>query len=558
MRNPKHTWAGIAVFTTSLWAQDASAANTTTPGRISAPYPTVNGITLEWRIEGDEDNDGAVNVRYRRVGTARWNEAMGLKRVPAGRNAGYCWPNKHSGSIFDLAADTRYEIELSLDDPDNGSETVRGVRARTRAEPDFRPRAAATKTVTPATLASILRGALPGDIIELQAGVYGGFSLLKDGTPAAPIIMRGSSAGDVIVKGNVNMVGRRHVRLARMSVNGTVTANGSESFAIMGLSVHTASSGIVFRGCAKRGYVADNRVTGPTSWSEAALGAHGANRGEGIEFNGPGHVVRNNFVQGFRDTISFLEGAAACRQYSIDVMYNEIVRAGDDAVEADFCHHNCRVVSNRLTNTFIAMSSQPGLGGPTYFIGNAVYNTVQGPFKLHRGSTGDVIFYNTVVKNGDALGVYATAPFSRQLMLNNVFIGGPGGVYNGWSNGSGRVAYLPAIRDAHLDYNAFGSVAGGLAGQIGAVSFSRLTQLRSLTTEKNALQVDLGIFAADIAYPQVPLTEYPPQDLRIRADAGIVDTAVRIPNVRRYTKGFGPDRGAYEAGASLPIYGPRY
>lgn len=56
-------------------------------GQISAPYPTVNGITLEWPIEGDEDNDGAVNVRYRRVGAARWNEALMLKRVPAGNVA---------------------------------------------------------------------------------------------------------------------------------------------------------------------------------------------------------------------------------------------------------------------------------------------------------------------------------------------------------------------------------------------------------------------------------------------------------------------------------------
>ncbi len=537
----------------------ACAADSTLPGRVSAPYPTTNSISIEWAITGDDDRDGEVGVRYRRVGAAVWSDAMPLRRVPAGTNAGFSWRNKHSGSIFRLAPDTLYEVELTLDDPDNAVDHAVRTAVRTRAEPGDRADRPANKRATPASLPTILAGAVPGDIIELAAGRYAGFTMGVDGTSTAPIVVRGSSGGGVVVDGNVSLNNRRYVRLARLVVNGTVTAHAADSFGITGLTVNTATSGIVFRGCSRRGFVADNRVTGATRWAEAALGVHGDGFGEGIQFNGPGHVVRNNLVQGFQDDISFLEGgAAACEQYSIDVMYNEIGRAGDDGVEADYCRHNCRILWNRFTNVFIAISAQPTLGGPSYFIGNSVYNSIQGPFKLHNGSQGDVILFNTVVKNGDALAVYATAPYSGQVLLNNIFIGGPGGRYNRWANGTGRVVYLPALAGARIDYNSFGSMSGQYSGQVGTAPFAGLARLRSITGRHNAFPVDLRLFANPVPYPHRPLTEFPQQDLRIRRDAPVEDTALCLPNIRRCDIGSGPDRGAYEAGATLPVYGPRY
>ncbi|MCC7535203.1 MAG: hypothetical protein IT379_03275 [Deltaproteobacteria bacterium] len=53
-----------------------------------------------------------------------------------------------------------------------------------------------------------------------------------------------------------------------------------------------------------------------------------------------------------------------------------------------------------------------------------------------------MVLHNTVVKNGDALGIYTSDVFSRQLFRNNLLIGGPGGDYNGYSSGSGRVMDL--------------------------------------------------------------------------------------------------------------------
>ena len=116
-----------------------------------------------------------------------------------------------------------------------------------------------------------------------------------------------------------------------------------------------------------------------------------------------------------RDAISFVEDTGAFDQFSLDVLDNDILNAADDGIEADFCFHNCRIMRNRLTNTFVALSAQPTLGGPTYFVRNVAYNVAHVAFKLYRGSTGDVIVNNTVVKSGDAFGNYAGRPVSQPV-----------------------------------------------------------------------------------------------------------------------------------------------
>jgi len=135
-------------------------------------------------------------------------------------------------------------------------------------------------------------------------------------------------------------------------------------------TVNTTLNGIWTQRRAQQSYIADNVVNGPSTWDLASLGADRMNAGEGIVVTGPGHVIMNNRVKGFRDCISFIEDDGAVEQISIDVLNNDIEIGADDAIEADFCFHNCRIMRNRISNSFVAMSSQPGLGGPTYFIRN--------------------------------------------------------------------------------------------------------------------------------------------------------------------------------------------
>src|SRR5690606_25515040 len=113
------------------------------------------------------DLDGTVAVRFRRVGDSAWRNGMPLRRTPAGSYAGFTWGNRHSGSLFGLQPATRYEIELTLGDPDGG-DALRTVVADTRARPAPMP-GAPLHEVTPATLAGMIAGAEPGDVLVLQA-----------------------------------------------------------------------------------------------------------------------------------------------------------------------------------------------------------------------------------------------------------------------------------------------------------------------------------------------------------------------------------------------------
>ena len=78
------------------------AQNQTIPGEITTPYPTLINLAIVWNIQGDDNQNGIVNVKYRIKGNRVWKQGMPLRRVPAGQNAGFTWKNKHSGSIFDL------------------------------------------------------------------------------------------------------------------------------------------------------------------------------------------------------------------------------------------------------------------------------------------------------------------------------------------------------------------------------------------------------------------------------------------------------------------------
>lgn len=536
-------------------ASSSGGANATVAGTVSTPYPTLHHITIDWPVTGDANQNGVVTVRYRKQGDGTWRQGLPLRRVPAGSNAGFSWANRHSGSLFDLQPGTTYEIELTLTDPDGGS-TTRTVTATTRSVPA--PAASATvKQVTPATFASALNNAQPGDILQLAAGTYNAFTVPRSGTAGKPIVIRGTSGA--VVNGNIDLFSQHHVYLEGLTVNGRIRFNSSNHVAIIRCTINAQGDGIVSFLRSENAYIADNVVTGRTTWAESSLGVNGNNVGEGILVTGPGHVIMNNRVRGFRDGISFLEQGEAVDQYSIDVLNNDISNAADDGIEADYCFHNCRILRNRITNAFVGISSQPSLGGPTYHVRNVIYNAVLGAFKLNNTSTGDVLLHNTVVKSGDGFGVYAGVPVRHLYTRNNLFIGGPGGNYGGYSTGSGLVASLDTLdtATASLDHDGYGSTTGRFEARIGSARISSLAQMRSSTTEKNAVQVGMDVFAASVAFPSSPMTAYPAPDLRIKAGSTAADAGAVLPNINDGYGGSAPDLGAYEAGSALPVYGPR-
>jgi hypothetical protein len=541
----------------ALIAGDASSA-----GPATAPSPTQYGISLVWPFSGDADGDGRVTVRYRATG-GTWKQGMPLFRVPAGTTAGVTWGNRHAGSLFDLQPATAYEIELTLADPDGGG-AVQSLTVATRALPAPMT-GAPVKAATPATFATVAAGAQPGDIIALAAGTYpAGFSWSRDGEAARPIVIRGVAG--TVIDGNIDLIGRSHVQLDGLTVEGRIRFNLSRGIAVQRCTVHAhadrgGGDGIVSYLRSEDAFVADNTVIGTTVWAEASLGVSGTNLGEGICLTGPGHVMRNNRVRAFRDGLSLMEGASeAPDQYGIDILDNDISECADDGIEADYSAHNVRVMRNRLTNCFMGISSQPALGGPLYLVRNVLYNVVFEAFKLHNGGSGDVLLHNTVVKSGDAFSVFSGAPIARTWARNNLFIGGPGHTWNGYDNGTGRVLDLYDLdtATASLDYDGYGSTAAFFSGKFGpSVSFTGLAQLRTLTSEAHATQVGLGAFAASIAYPGAAMTAFAAPDLRLAAASPAIDAGIAIPGISDGFAGAAPDLGAYEMGQALPAYGPR-
>lgn len=535
----------------------AFAADATVAGAVTTPHPTIHNASIEWAIGGDDDADGVVSVRYRKQGESTYRDGFPLVRVPAGAKEGFSWANRHAGSLFGLEPATSYEIELTLTDPDGGSATET-TTVTTRAVPAIAP-GAPEIAVTPETIDAALAAAQPGDVLVLGDGTYGEILVPSDGAPGQPVALRPANPGGAIVEGDVRIDGRSDVLVQGLVVHGKFKFNDAVRIAVIGCTIETPDDGVVSYGSGvEDGYIADNTITGQTQWMESALGVSGDNIGEGVQITGPGNVVAFNRVRGFRDCLSLLEDAEAVNQISVDFYGNDLSECADDGIEADFAMGNVRVYQNRLANTFMGISSQPSLGGPTYFVRNVMYNSLFQAFKLQRGSVGDVGLHNTAIKSGDAFSVNTTDVFERSYFRNNLFLGGPGGVFNGYDSGSGQVMTLPsAAPSCSFDYDGYGAIgASSFSGEVGATSFASLAEMNALTSEVHGVQVDLSVFAANIALPSDPFGAPAVPSFTLADGGGAIDRGTPLSGINDGWSGAAPDLGAIELGQEEPIYGP--
>lgn len=527
---------------------NAFSQNNTIPGEVKSPYPTISNLAIEWYIGGDDNLNGSVSVLYREEGKGKWKQGMPLRRVPARENntalaleslgrkyswyKGFKWVNKHSGSIFGLKPGTRYEIKLSLKDPDGGSAEI-FLKTGTRPVPSIGKKA---------------------KIIELQPGNYDTLHTIS-GSAEQPVVYR-CSKGEVVYR-FVDVKNKKWVFIEGITVKNIgeegigIALNGAEYCVVRGCTINAIYGIVAYLPGATNCYFSDNTITGTCEWNNESMGAHGKNIGEGIEITGSGNVICYNNISGFRDCISFMEDEHVSEQICNDIHNNDLNNALDDAIEADFAFSNCRIYNNRLTNSFVGLSSQPGLGGPTYFIRNVMYNMVHAAFKLKRHSIGDVVLHNTVVKIGTGLGGNDTMNFA--YFRNNLAFGGPDGGVNWGDYGAGRPNAANIIgpgSHSSFDYDAVGVYGTPYVAKIGNLNFSEVEPhgIEQITFEKTFNDVQFP-------NPPVPLREIP--DLRLKPGSRVIDAAVYIPNINDGFKGSAPDCGAYEEGQSLPHYGPR-
>jgi len=567
-------WTRITAVALSMaamaFAPAGAAQNSTVPGKLSSPYPTVTNLAVEWEIQGDDNLNAVCKIEYKREGEAAWQAGMPLVRVPAGdtedrTSPQYRWMNKFSGSIFDLRPGTRYEIKLSLRDPDGGkADTVLTVSTRPVPAP-----AADGKVIQadPRTFEHLAACAQPGDILVLTPGYYGEWRALCDGAPDRPIVVRADNAHPLIGSTfeSVDLQYRQHVIVEGLTVQGNVNIRFCRDVTVRRCKVFSRSgiSANQQPGCTNC-YISDNEVSWLTPWAPESMGSGSiwggaANQGEGIEITGPGNVICFNRVHGYRDCISLMEDLWVYDQICDDIYNNDISVGPDDAIEADFSFSNCRIMRNRITNCGMGLSAQPSLGGPNYFIRNVMYNTGMAPYKLERKSYGSLFLHNTSVQAGDGLKEHhQQGEYFRMVWLNNLALGGPGGGKHGrYSSGDGQAVALPGFNSTcTFDYNAVGADGLPFGGVLGLKRFSSLAELNKLSGG-HSVEVGDGVFAPGAQFPNPPFPEREPQDLRLAPGSAAVDAGVVIPGVNDGFRGKAPDIGAYELGQELPHYGPR-
>lgn len=529
MRFKKEISALIFLLTsTSLFA-----GNNIVPGTHSSPYPTLLNISLIWEFSGDDNSNSSVKVIYRKKGENQFKEAMNLRRVDAGSNEGFSWDSYFAGSIFDLTPGTTYEVALELLDPDGGSES----------------RALSVKTRDIVTIPD------SAEIIDLPSGNHDVLTV-ENGTESAPKVYRsldGSAIYDFVDLNGKEWVYIWGVTVKSSGNNGTkgIKMNGAKNCVIRYCNIE-ATFGIVAYGSGiSNCYIADNTITGTTGWSNETMGAQGNNIGEGIQFTGPGNIICYNKVVGFRDCISTMEDSEAKTQQSIDIYNNDLDIGADDGIEADFCMSNCRIIRNRLTNCYVALSSQPALGGPVYFIRNDMYNAIHAAFKFKRFSQGNVTLHNTVVKIG--AGLSGNNEMDYAYYRNNLAFGGPNGGINWGGYGAGKPwgADIPDPgTNSSFDYDAVGVVNTPYIAKIGGVDFSNVE-------EHGIADIDYTETFGSIPYPEDPVPAWDTVSLIPQPTSAVIDKGLVINNVNDIYSGSAPDIGAYEIGQPIPHYGPR-
>jgi hypothetical protein len=225
------------------------------PGELVIEPPTLLNLGFEWFVQGDANRDASVAVAYRALGETAWRPALPLlrlngERIYAESRVDVIAPNMFAGSVLDLEPDTRYEVRLTMTDPDGVHGIAeRIVTVRTRAEPQpyaggrvfhVYPHGHEGPKIEPAfeglmcaynfwcagtDWATAGRPRVrAGDTILVHAGVYrydrhvytndptlnrttpldGTYYLTADGTAEMPIAIKAAGDGEVVFDGNGN------------------------------------------------------------------------------------------------------------------------------------------------------------------------------------------------------------------------------------------------------------------------------------------------------------------------------------------------------------------
>lgn len=524
-----------------------------------------------------------VTVRYKRAIDFAWRIGHPLLRInPAWVAAGAPEApiDSFAGSIFDLVPGTPYDVELTLDEPGQATQSLI-ARISTRALPGAAP--ASSVRATPSDNLQARFDALsPGDVLELADGTYDvtGLFLAASGTASAPIYIRGQSRTGVVLStasGNVLQIqNASNVVLENLTLEGSGTDSGTnsssrgvsfwdgatqEDVTIRGVDIRGVDQGIVASGTTRGILVYDCDLHGNNVWTQTFIETNLTWNDDGIRLPGQGNCAFENTLYGFGDSLAVNDGVHSAAVY---FYRNRIAMTGDDAFEADYGTRNLGFYDNNITNSATFLSLDPLWGGPLYCFRNVVVNTIRGPFKLNNTNSGFMIYNNTIVRTNGTTGW-------GWVQFNN-------GDLRSWSYRNNLLVYvanstqLLAVESGsnepidftnngwYPDGSVWWTNSGGSFSSIGAAR-SGLPVTQPLFGSSTARHTGDMIAPADPF--AVPITLGPDHLTEItatpspalRAGSNLLNAGVEVPNVTDGYTGTAPDIGASISGRPVPRWG---
>lgn len=579
--------------TDRIWRPpEPSGLNAVEAGTPVLELPTLHSISVLWPIVGDDNGDATVSVSYRQTGSAEWRKGYPLFWVhPERQPVQHHVPNGRlfAGSVVGLQPGTTYDLRLELIDPDGGSYTEQ-ITAATRDAPDL-PEGMTTRHVVPASgpediggsgtaedpfrgLAHALDRVAPGDLLLLSAGEYKAAALRPrlSGTAERPIVLRGESAGQVIIDGGggdvaLDFSDRDDIWLEQTTLRNAralLRAERTSRIVARGNTFHIAfeekAVGIeVLHSDAHQFVISDNRFVGPnTEWPSPYKGKRTPELLNGIAIAGEGHDIAYNEITRIGDGINSgriggnnLEGEGL---RATDIYNNDIDEARTECIEVDYSLTNVRVYENRLTNCLYGVSTQPAMGGPVYIFRNAIFNTTGGPFKLHNHASGVFLFHNTSVRSGRPVKIIPRGETVNDIMSrNNIYVGTRGPALHTAAKmirsdfDNDGYSYNLGEQFARWNGNRYKSAMDAREGGEIYANYGPIMLF-------GRGEFEMGLLPPPGEYAAQPRQQNQPQ---LSAGSRAIDKGVALPNINDDYAGEAPDLGCCERDRPLPHFGPR-
>ncbi len=458
----------------------------------------------------------------------------------------------------------------------------------------------------------------PGDVILMHGGEYKAdyknyrdyhgltfdstYALTIDGTEQEPIVIKSAGDGEVTMDGNgtarffditaadYNFFEGIHFRNAEVAIcAGTMNIIGCNGLVVKNCRFEDIGIGIQaqFEG-SRNFYIADNEFIGREDTSmvfhhklEDVKNVQRLASYYAVKLHGQGHTVCYNRVKYFFDGIDICthskpETDPNKTAVAIDFYNNDIFLCNDNFIEADGGNHNIRILRNRCFNSGQqALSNQPVLGGPVYWIRNVVYNCGDAStFKFWGMYPAGILAYHNT---SSGILTRDDKPASNVHFRNNLFM-------------PSNDASMPSLglytytSYSSLDYNGYRKrepfigyrapkkpEVYNFSEDDKAIRYNSLSEFSAVTgQEKNGITADYDVFVKasppefktfneenkelGLAYPVYFTNNF---DFRLKSSAKPVDAGCLLPGINDGFTGLAPDLGAYENGTQVPHYGPR-